>query len=202
MTETQRKTLGLAIASLVLGCFFWIPLLGFLLGMVALILGIVALVQINKNKAQLKGEGLAIAGIVMGGLSVIMIPIVGMLAAIAIPNLLRARVVANDAMAKAHFNSMRSALELYVLDNDGNYPMSAGELTTAGGDPILPTSPEDSEAGGYVFDVQADGSTFTVVARPVSCGATGSLVLQMGVDGNIIETPCRGMNSSDQSFNR
>ena len=82
MTEQQRKTLGLAIASLVVGCFFWIPLLGLLFGLAALIMGIIALVQINKNKIQLKGEGMAIAGIVMGALSVLMIPFVALLAAI------------------------------------------------------------------------------------------------------------------------
>ena len=50
MTETQKKTLGIAIASLICGCFFIIPLLGFLLSIVAIILGIIAISKINKNE--------------------------------------------------------------------------------------------------------------------------------------------------------
>ena len=57
------KTSGLAITSLVLGC------LGLLTcgitSLVGLILGIVALVRINKSKGQLGGQGLALAGTIV-----------------------------------------------------------------------------------------------------------------------------------------
>lgn len=69
MTE---KTSGMAIASLILGILSimlgWIPVLGWLIILVGLGLGIAALVKISKNE-NLKGKGLAIAGIVLSGLA-------------------------------------------------------------------------------------------------------------------------------------
>jgi len=188
MTEIQRKTLGLAIASLVLGCFFWIPLLGLLLGMAALIMGIVALVQINKNKAVLKGEGMAIAGIVMGSLSILVMPLLGIMAAIAIPNLLRARVSANDALAKSRLKDVRLAVETYELDN-GVFPAGISDLTS-GEMPYLPLSFVAKEHSGYLYSIQMGEGVLSAAATPVACGTSGSLVLNVGPDGNVREVPC------------
>lgn len=58
----QRRTNGLAIASLVLG-IVWLWWLGSLL---AMIFGIVALHQIEQSGGTLQGRGLAIAGVVLG----------------------------------------------------------------------------------------------------------------------------------------
>ncbi len=75
MSETQKKkTLGLARASLICGCFFIVPLLGSILGFVAIILGVIALVKISKNAESLGGIGFAIAGIVLGIVGNIVIP--------------------------------------------------------------------------------------------------------------------------------
>lgn len=71
----QKKTLGMAIASLVFGCFLLIPLLGLVFSIPAIILGIIALVKIGHNKETLKGSGLAIAGIILGAIGIIIIPI-------------------------------------------------------------------------------------------------------------------------------
>ena len=60
---------GLAIASLVLGIISFIPLIGLLLGLLAIIFGIISLVQIKKRK--LSGKGLAITGIVLGVLGML-----------------------------------------------------------------------------------------------------------------------------------
>ena len=58
MVETiQKKTSVLAILSLVFGCFFLIPLLGFAFSIPALVLGIIALVNISKEDNNLKGRG-------------------------------------------------------------------------------------------------------------------------------------------------
>jgi hypothetical protein len=48
---------------------------------------------------RLKGDGMALAGLIMGYLSVAAIPFVLIIAAIAIPNLLRARMAANESAA-------------------------------------------------------------------------------------------------------
>ena len=70
----QAKTNGFAIASLVLG-IVWIYWLGSLL---ALIFGLVARSQIEESRGQQSGEGMAIAGIVLGivGLAVLLLLII------------------------------------------------------------------------------------------------------------------------------
>lgn len=64
-----RRTSGIAIASLVCGILslvlFWIPWLGFLLGVLAIIFGGVAIGQIRRDP-NLGGRGMAIAGLVCG----------------------------------------------------------------------------------------------------------------------------------------
>ena len=66
MTGAQKNS-GLAVASLVLGILFCVPFAS----IVAIILGAVALSQISKAPDQLKGRGMAIAGICLGGVSVV-----------------------------------------------------------------------------------------------------------------------------------
>jgi type IV pilus assembly protein PilA len=119
MSETQqKKTLGIAIASLILGCLFLIPLLGLLFSLAALILGIVAVVKISNNKETLKGKGLAITGIVLGSIGIVMIPIIAMLAAIAIPNFLRARNEAQESAAAMSMHTIVAAEVAYKAENE------------------------------------------------------------------------------------
>lgn len=65
----RQRTSGLAIASIVCGIlslvFFWVPLFGFLLGIIAIIFGAVAIRQIGREP-NLGGRGMAIAGLVCG----------------------------------------------------------------------------------------------------------------------------------------
>ena len=66
------KQQGLAVTSLVLGLFSmtlgWCCSFGILTAPIALVLGIIALVQIKNEPGKYDGKGMAIAGIVMGGL--------------------------------------------------------------------------------------------------------------------------------------
>jgi ribosomal protein L40E len=77
--NTHAKTSRLAITSLVLGILSFLTFC--LTALPALIFGIVGLVKIAKSRGQLKGTGLAIAGIVV---PVISIPIVPILTAVII----------------------------------------------------------------------------------------------------------------------
>jgi len=65
----RARTSGLAIASMVCGIcslvLVWVPGLGFLLGMLAVILGVVAMSQTGRDPS-LGGRGMAIAGLVCG----------------------------------------------------------------------------------------------------------------------------------------
>ena len=87
----------------------------------AIILGIIGLVNIKKSNGALKGSGKAITGIVLGGLAIILLPIILIIAAIAIPNLVSARGVAMESMSKAEIKNISTSLEQYRMDS-GDYP--------------------------------------------------------------------------------
>src|SRR5476651_2082664 len=61
----------------------------------------------------------------------IVVAIIALLAAIAIPNLLRARMSSNDALAKATLRAMSTAAESFGTSNNGNYPGDEASLTDA-----------------------------------------------------------------------
>ncbi|MGH7339540.1 MAG: DUF4190 domain-containing protein, partial [Candidatus Rokuibacteriota bacterium] len=56
------RTSGLAVASLVAGLFFWCMLVP---GIVAIILGYLALEQIDRSGGATTGRGMAVAGIIL-----------------------------------------------------------------------------------------------------------------------------------------
>jgi type II secretory pathway pseudopilin PulG len=114
---------GLAIASLVLGILGLFTLgivgVGALLGIV---LGVVALVKAGREPAVYGGKGMAVAGIALCVLSVVVMPfILGIVAAIAIPSFLRARVSANEAATIADIRAVISAQAAYQTSNSGFY---------------------------------------------------------------------------------
>lgn len=114
---------GLAIASLVIGILS-LPTLGCLgLGaVVGIILGITALRRAGRDPRAYGGRGFAIGGIVASALSlVVAIPLVGIMAAIAIPSLLRARVSANEAATIGDVRTVISAQSAYQSANCGSY---------------------------------------------------------------------------------
>ncbi|GAB3512937.1 DUF4190 domain-containing protein [Pseudoxanthomonas daejeonensis] len=67
-----RKTSSLAIASLVSGILGW-TLLPFIGTVVAIITGHMARSEIRASQGQLDGDGLALAGLVLGWVSVILL---------------------------------------------------------------------------------------------------------------------------------
>ena len=180
------ETSGKAIASLVLGiCIF---ILGFLSGIPAIIFGHMAKSDIKKSGGRLQGEGMALAGLILGYLSVVFIPFILIIAAIAIPNLLRARTAANEAAA---VGSLRKAMNAVVTYNDTyghGFPESLSQLG-ASGEGSAPSAEAagliDAElaAGqkyGYNFTYQASSSRgdgmldrFRLNADPVTPGSTG-----------------------------
>jgi hypothetical protein len=114
-------TSGLAVWSLVLGILGVALCFGPLTGIPALILGIIALNRINSDPDKFGGKGLAIGGIVMGGVSFISIAFISMMAAIAIPSLLRARTAANEVNASAACKAMTAHEAVFRrTDADGN----------------------------------------------------------------------------------
>jgi hypothetical protein len=139
------QTSGKAIGSLICGIINIFPLF-----IVAVILGHLALSDIKKSAGRLTGRGLAIAGLVLGYLGVAFIPFILIIAAIAIPNLLRARLAANEASAAAGVRYMVAAEVNYSQANAAlgytcNLSDLRGEL-----DPALASGVKH----GYRFQLQ------------------------------------------------
>ncbi len=175
-----RRTSGLAIASLILGIAgIVLCVIGFLPGIAAIVLGIVALARISADKAGLAGSGMAIAGIVMGGVSFLLVPFISIVAAIAIPALLQSRVAAGESSAVAYLRTYMNAQYIYhKTDHDGDgvreyaHPYVRLSTDEADGMPIrliddaFANASRDNPPGGltvpkagYVFvDIVADSS--------------------------------------------
>ncbi len=111
------KTSGLAIASLVLGAL-GIFTVG-ITAVVGLVLGIIALFKINKSQGQLRGLGLAVAGIVLSGMVFMMIPV---MAALLLPALARAKSKAQTVQCMNHVKQINLAVIMYANDHNNTLP--------------------------------------------------------------------------------
>lgn len=114
----QKKTVGQAIASLVLGILSFL-MFGLLTAIPAVICGHVAKSKINSDPENLKGEGQALAGLIMGyvviGFSILIIPL---MAAIAIPSFQKARSASIEKVCQNNQRMIEVAKEQYALENN------------------------------------------------------------------------------------
>jgi type IV pilus assembly protein PilA len=169
------ETSGKAIASLVCGLLFFVPLAF----VAAIVLGHIALSEIRKSAGRLKGDGMAIAGLVLGYLWVATLPVMLIIAAIAIPNLLRARMAANESSAVASVRTVMTAEITYASAHPNTgFTCSLSDLSA---DHLIPNQLASGQRTGYLFELQnctpesAGGANtkFQVVAHPVERNQTG-----------------------------
>jgi len=121
-SRAAEPSKGMAIASLVVGILA-IPTFGcFVIGAIGgLVMGIIALTRANREPQVYGGKGVAIAGIAANALALVAIPLIGIIAAIAIPSLLRARVSANESATIGDIRTVISAQAAYQSANGGFY---------------------------------------------------------------------------------
>ncbi len=181
----EAQTAGKAKASLVLGLF---SLIFCVAGIPAIILGHMALSEIKKSAGRLKGDGMALAGLIMGYFTTLAIPFILIIAAIAIPNLLRSRIAANESSAVGGIRTINVAAVTYVtmypktgfasslVALGGPTPCTASSTTACLIDPVMAAGWKS----GYTFTYKAgdtDGDqvmdTYFVQAVPVTPGTTG-----------------------------
>lgn len=168
------QTSGKAIGSLICGIINIFPLF-----IVAVILGHLALSDIKKSAGRLGGRGLAIAGLVLGYLGVAFIPIILIIAAIAIPNLLRARMAANEASAVSSVRTLLQAEVMYSQNHaDSGFTCNLSDLASSG---IIEGTLASGEKSGYRFELRnctgeagsAAATKIQIVASPVTHNTTG-----------------------------
>ena len=113
------------------------------------------------------------------------IAVIGVLAALAIPNVLRMRLRANEAAAETALGGIKSAMAAYHLEKD-TYPSDLSQLAP-GSD--VPVNIEETVASGlelgYRFQVaSADRDTYRVTATPedpIVAGAHIFVLTESGV---------------------
>jgi type IV pilus assembly protein PilA len=187
MPPGNSETSGKAIGSLVCGIlFFFLPA-----AIAAVVLGHLSLSETRQSAGRMAGRGMAIAGLVLGYLGLSFIPLL-IIAAIAIPNLLRAKLVANEASTVALLRTYNAALALYAtqcpnqgyppdptylaLDDSHPFtcPQAQGGLTDTPQAGALPLKsgyryfyiPMKRDASGHI-------SKYGLAADPITPGVTG-----------------------------
>ena len=190
-----EQTSGKAVASLVCGfLFFFFPA-----ALAAIILGHISLSDIRKSAGRLKGHGIAVGGLLLGYLGIVMIPLILIVAAIAIPNLLRSRMAANEASAVGSLRTIYQASVNYSETYKNGYPANL-EMLAGIGVPrcdhagLISAQLASGMRSGYVFTydpssgpvpqsvasrLEGSGCSvpgvagFSVTADPIARGTTG-----------------------------
>jgi competence protein ComGC len=112
-----QQRCGLAVASLVLGIAGIVLCLGPLAGIPAVICGHIAYSRIGKSGGALGGGGLALGGLITGYISIAMIAVIGLLAAIAVPNFVKAREAAQRNACVANLRQIQGAKDTWALEH-------------------------------------------------------------------------------------
>ncbi|HEY4052127.1 MAG TPA: DUF4190 domain-containing protein [Terriglobales bacterium] len=185
------QTSGKAIASLVCGIINFFPFF-----IVAIVLGRISRSEIRKSAGRLTGDGIALAGLILGYMGVVAIPLILIVAAIAIPNLLRARIAANEATAAASVRELVSAeIGYQATHQDAGFTCSFSNLSGQ-----LDSKLIGGFKNGYTFFLQnctgeKEGgpiSKFQITATPKVPNASGrrafctdeSAVIRSDADGS------------------
>jgi type II secretory pathway pseudopilin PulG len=174
-SPASAETSGKAILSLICGLLFFIPFLF----IAAIVLGHLALSEIRKSAGRLRGEGIAIAGLVLGYIEIAGIPLLLIVAAIAIPNLLRARMAANESSAIASVRTLEAAEVTYAgAHPEQGYTCSLSDLADAAS---IKGPLATGQKNGYVFELTGcspatEGGPnvkYQVMAYPLRVNQTG-----------------------------
>jgi len=180
-TGGPSKTSGLAIGSLVCGLVAFL----FPAAVAAVALGHISRAQIRRSGGRLKGSGMAMGGLIMGYMGASILPFL-IIAAIVIPNFLRARIAANEASVVGSMRVLNTATHSYLGDY-GQFPAelsflgppASGRPGSRGAD-LIDIVLASGQKSGYLFDYNAsdtngDGKadTYEIYAEPITPGTTG-----------------------------
>ncbi len=122
----------------------------------------------------------------------IVVAIIALLAAIAIPNLLRARLTSYDALAKSTLRTISTAAETFASANSGNYPASgiADTSLTSATPPFINKSYCGATLySGYTYACQFNSLGYTVIAAPGTIGSTGTQNYTVSTGGVLTPDP-------------
>lgn len=122
----------------------------------------------------------------------IVVAIIGLLASIAIPNLMRARMNSNEATVKGDLRTFSSVCESFrAAQNPLRYPNNVAELTATPPEYLDQTwNNNPRRQYNFTYAVQAQGQTYSMLATPTPNGGFNTYcvdqtgVLVGSVNGN------------------
>ena len=122
----------------------------------------------------------------------IVVAIIALLAAIAIPNLLRARHNANETAAIASLRTISTACESFrAAQSPTAYPTALTALSGAT-PPYIDSTLGGGTKQGYAFTYTGGTNTFGCTANPTATGVTGTRVFFVNEQGVIRLTDSSG----------
>jgi type IV pilus assembly protein PilA len=117
--------------------------------------------------------------------------IIGILAAIAIPSFLNQKAKANDASAKELARTAQTTMEIVGTENDGSYASVSVPTDLSAVEKSINTSSTNGQA--YVSAATGNATGYTVVARAPVTGDTFTIVK---VNGTVTRTCSAGSGGS------
>lgn len=138
---STKSTNPLAIVSLVTSI---LPLY-----LVGVITGHIALSQIKRTGA--KGHGLALAGVILGYVGIVVVPIIGVLSAIAIPIFLGQQGAARDTAVQSDIINAKIAVVSSIVIDPTQFPTldAVSDVFVAGPDSVITLS---GDAAGFCIE--------------------------------------------------
>ena len=117
-TYSTPPSKGMAVTSLILGILGCIPFVG----IVAVILGIIAMRRAKADPQRFGGSGLALGGIICGGVMTVAACAVFGIAGVLLPALGQARSAARHLKSQSQLSQIGMALHTYAMDNKEAFP--------------------------------------------------------------------------------
>jgi len=123
--------------------------------------------------------------------TMISVSIVILLASIAIPQLLRIKMTANESLARATLKTISTALENYAAANQQVYPSDISVLMLEEPPYLKRNYVADSPLQGYNYTCGSlDAGSYSCQAEPVDCNVSGSKRYTIATAGVFSEEDC------------
>lgn len=126
----------------------------------------------------------------------IVVAIIALLAAIAIPGVLRAKISANDAASAAYLKALSTALETYAAGNSARYPVTEDLATLAASDfatsspPYLQAMQLVSPQFGHNILFAGSIGGYQIAANALNPNVSGSKNYRMSTLSVLETQPC------------
>jgi type II secretory pathway pseudopilin PulG len=178
----------LAITSLIFGILS-VTILPFLASVPAVIFGHVAQSKIKQSNGRVGGAGMALAGLIMGYIGVALIPMLALLAGIALPVFSSVQEKGQQTKSLIQAKEIATACRLYAVDHDGAFPKKLEELVPEYlSDPkifICPLSPAEPIGFEYYGGKDTDPPKNVLLAGKAVRRGKQRIVVRVDTSGEV-----------------